>query len=156
MRGSILENFAGDLEYNPRRAAIYFALAIASFSFWFFAAPKSKPTTTPIVFGLGSLTLLLKGIFLVRKSSEGLALTQYEMDKLSSTSQHGKLQQLPELAAQIVQDFGAGPLLLWPVLNMAKDVDASWTDPPRWPIILSGGVLFGLGWLIRSLTRTGP
>jgi hypothetical protein len=104
----------------------------------------------------GSLTLLLKGIFLLRKSSEGLGLTQQEFDALSSPAKRKELPQLPVQAAQIVQDFGAGSLLLWPLLSMGRDVDASWTDPPRLPIILSGAVLFGLGWLVRRLTKINP
>ena len=155
-RQSILDEFAGDLEYHPRRAAVYFVLAAAAFSFWFFSPPENKFTTTPIVFGLGSLTLLLKGVFLLRKSSEGLGLTQQEFDALSSAVNRKKLPQLPEQAAQIVQDFGAGSLLLWPLLNVGRDVDASRSDPPRLPIILCGAVLFGLGWLIRRLTKVKP
>ncbi len=136
LRSSVFEQLAGDMEYHPRRAIIYLALAGAAFSFWFFSTSESKFTLTPIVFGLGSVTLLLKGVFLLRKSSEGLGLTQQELDALSSAGKQKALPQLPEQAAQVVQDFGAGSMLLWPLLNAGKDLDASWTDPPRAPVFL--------------------
>jgi hypothetical protein len=153
LRESVLEEFAGDLEYNPRRAAIYFALAAAAFSFWYFTPAENKFTSTPIIFALGSLTLLLKAIFLCRRSSEGLGLSQHEIEALSSAAGRKALPQIPAQAAQVVQDFGAGSLLFWVLLPLGKDVDASWTYPPVLPVVLSGGILFGLGWLIRRLTR---
>lgn len=153
LRASILDEFAGDLEYHPRRAMVYFALAVAAFSFWYFAPQEIKFTALPIVFGFGSLTLLLKGIFLLRKSSEGLGLTQEEFDALSSLEGRKALPQISEQVAQILQDFGAGSILLWPMLNRGKDIDATWSDPPRVPVFVCGAVLFGLGWAIRRLTR---
>jgi hypothetical protein len=153
LRGSILEEFAGDLEYHPRRAVIYFFLAASAFAFWYFAPPERKFTATPIVFALGSITLLLKGIFLVRKSSEGLGMTQSDFDELESGANKKSLGEIPGQVAQIVQDFGAGSVLLWPLLNSAKDVDASWVDPPLLRVIAIGGGMFVAGWLIRRLTR---
>jgi hypothetical protein len=153
LRESIFEEFAGDLEYNPRRAAIYFALAAAAFSFWYFTPADNKFTTTPLVFALGSLTLLLKAVFLCRKSSEGLGLTQDDVEALSSRAGGKVLPQIPEQASQVVQDFGAGSLLLWSLLLGAKDVNASWSNPPLLPVVLCGATLFALGWLIRRLTR---
>ncbi len=132
---------------------MYFALAIAAFCFWFFSSQEGKFTAIPIVFGLGSLALLLKGVFLLRKSSEGLGLTQQQFEGLSSPEGRKALPQLPEQAAQILQDFGAGSILLWPMLNRGKDIDATWSDPPRVPVFVCGAVLFGLGWAIRRLTR---
>jgi len=154
-REMVFDEFAGDLEYHPRRAVIYFALAAAAFSFWFFSSPENKSTITPIVLGLGSLTLslALKGVFPLRKSSEGLGLARHELDALSRPTKCKKLSELPEQAAQIVQDFGAGSMLLWPLLRLGRDLDAAWSDLPRWPIVLCGAALFGLGWLIRHLTR---
>lgn len=152
-REFFLENFAGDLEYHPRRAALYLALALASLCFWIFSATQVKFSTIPLVFGLGSLTLLLKGIFLLRKSSEGLGLTQWEVAELSDPSKRKRLPSVPHQAAQIVQDFGAGSLLLWPLLNLGKDIDHSWINPPILPVFLTGAVLFFLGWLIRRLTE---
>jgi hypothetical protein len=153
---SLLENLAGDLEYHPRRAVLYLFLGAAALSFWVFSPPETKFTTTPLVFALGSLTLFLKGIFLLRKSSEGIGLTQSDLDALSSSSQAKKLPEIPAQAAQIVQDFGAGSLLLWPLLNIGRDIDQSWTDPPRVSVFIAGAVFFGLGWLIRRLTSHRP
>jgi len=156
LREFFLGNFAGDLEYHPRRAVIYVMLAVAGLCFWIFSAPEIKFTTIPLVFGLGSLSLLLKGIFLLRKSSEGLGLTSSELAALSDASNRRNLPSLPNQAAQIVQDFGVGPLLLWPLLNAGKDIDHSWINPPRAPVFLTGVVLFSLGWLIRRLTSAPP
>ena len=155
-RESIMEEFAGDLEYHPRRAAVYFVLSAAAFSFWYFTPPDNKFTTTPLVFALGSLTLFLKAIFLMRKSSEGLALTQHEIDALSSPANRKALPQLPEQSAQVVQDFGAGSILLWGLLLEGRNFDASWANPPVLQVVLSGAVLFALGWLVRHLTKPKP
>src|SRR5467141_4509691 len=155
-REFFLENFAGDLEYHPRRAVLYLILAVAALCFWIFSAPEIKFTTIPLVFGLGSLSLLLKGIFLLRKSSEGLGLTSSELADLSDASNRKSLPSLPNQAAQIVQDFGVGSLLLWPLLNVGQDIDHSWSNPPRVPVFLSGAILFFLGWFIRRLTSTPP
>ncbi len=151
LRSRIFEEFAGDLEYHPRRAVLYFTLAAASLSFFYFTPPERRFTYTPIVFALGSITLLLKGVFLLRRSSEGIGMVQSDFDAMQSTKK--SLPSLPEQAAQILQDFGAGSLLGWPLLHSAKDFDASWTDPPIFRVFLSGAVLFALGWLTRHLTR---
>jgi hypothetical protein len=154
LREFFLENFAGDLEYHPRRGVLYLGLAVAALCFWILSAPEAKFSAIPLVFGLGSLTLLLKGVFLLRKSSEGLGLTSTELDELSDASNRKSLPSLPNQAAQVVQDFGVGPLLLWPLLNVGKDIDHTWINPPRVPVFLTGALLFALGWLIRRLTST--
>ena len=156
LREIFFENLAGDLEYHPRRAVLYLGLAAAALCFWIFSPSETKFSTTPLVFGLGSLTLFLKGVFLFRKSSEGLGLTQSELDDLSNSSNRKNLPSLPNQAAQIVQDFGAGSLLLWPFLNVGKDIDQSWVNPPLVSVFLTGAVFFSLGWLIRRLTSTAP
>jgi hypothetical protein len=156
LREFFLENFAGDLEYHPRRAVLYLGLAVAAVCFWIFSAPEVKFSTFPLVFGLGSLTLLLKGIFLLRESSEGLGLTSSELDEISDPSRRKNLPSLPNQAAQIVQDFGVGPLLLWPFLNAGKDIDDTWINPPLVSVFLTGAVIFSLGWLIRRLTSVPP
>jgi hypothetical protein len=153
LREYLFENFAGDLEYHPRRGILY-GLAGAALCFWIFSPLDTKFSTTPLVFVFGSLSLLLKGIFLLRKSSEGLGLTVSELAELSDPSNRKSLPSIPNQAAQIVQDFGAGPLLLWPLLNVGKDIDQSWANPPRGSAFLSGAILFILGWLIRRLTST--
>jgi hypothetical protein len=152
IRESLLENFAGDLEHHPRRAAVYLFLAAAAFAFWFFSPPEKKFTTMPLVFALGSVALTLKGVFLLRKSSEGFGTTMTDADSLSRPQRRKELPDVPTQAAQIVQDFGAGPLLLWPMLNLASEFDHSWTEPLLSPIFYSGAILFGLGWLIRRFT----
>ena len=156
LREFFLENFAGDLEYHPRRAVLYLGLALAALCFWIFSPPEAKFSTVPIVFVLGSLMLFLKGIFLFRKSSEGLGLTQSELDDLTHPSNRKRLPSIPNQAAQIVQDFGAGSLLLWPLLNIGKDIDHTWVNPPSVPVFLIGAVLFFLGWFIRRLTSAPP
>jgi hypothetical protein len=156
LREFFLENFAGDLEYHPRRAVLYLGLAVAAQCFWIFSSPEGKFRALPLVFVLGSLTLLLKGIFLLRKSSEGLGLTPAELADLSDPSNRKSLPSVPNQAAQIVQDFGAGSLLLWPLLNVGQDIDHSWSNPPRVSVILTGAILFFVGWLVRRLTSTSP
>jgi hypothetical protein len=153
-REFFLENFAGDLEYHPRRAVLYLSLASAALCFWVFSPSEKKFTAIPLVFALGSLTLLLKGILLLRKSSEGLGLSEQELANLSGPTNRKRLPSIATQAAQIVQDFGTGAFLLWPLLDVGKDVDNSWTNPPRFPIFLSGAILFFLGWLIRRRTSS--
>jgi hypothetical protein len=131
-------------------------LAVAALCFWIFSPRAAKFSTLPLVFVLGSVTLLLKGIFLLRKSSEGLGLTTSELADLSDPSNRKSLPSVPNQAAQIVQDFGAGSLLLWPLLNVGQDIDHSWSNPPRVHVFLTGAILFFLGWLVRRLTSTPP
>ncbi len=153
IREFFLENFAGDLEYHPRRAAIYLLLSVGAVGNWILSTPESKFTTVPLVFVLGSLTLLGKGIYLLRPSSEGIGLTPWELAELATSVKQKKLASVPAQAAQILQDFGTGGLLLWPLLNLGKDVDQNWSNPPRLPVFLAGAFLFGLGWLIRRFTQ---
>jgi hypothetical protein len=154
IRGSILENFAGDLEYHPRRAVLYFVLGALSLCVWIFSPPEKKFLTTPLVFALGSIGLLGKGIYLLRKSSEGLGLTYQQTEALSGPSNRKNFNPFPVEAAQILQDFGAGPLLLPPLLNMGVDINSDWNQPPKLSVFLTGVILFGLGWLIRQATKS--
>ena len=154
LREFFLENLAGDLEYHPRRAAVYLSLGAAALCFWMVSPVETKFTTIPLVFALGSLTVLLKGVFFLRKSSEGLGLTQPELANLSGPSNRKSLPSVNSQAGQIVQDFGAGPLLLWPLLNVGKDIDSAWGNPPRFPVFITGAILFFLGWLVRRLTSS--
>jgi hypothetical protein len=154
LREFLLENIAGDLEYHPRRALLYLSLATAAICYWFFSPSERKFAATPLVFALGSLTLLLKGTFLLRRSSEGLGLSEQELTNLSDAANRKRLPSIPTQAAQIIQDFGTGALLLWPLLNIGKDIDNSWINPPRFPVFITGAILFLLGWLIRRLTSS--
>lgn len=149
---SVLDNFAGDLEYHPRRAAIYLTLATLSFCTWILSPVEAKFTTVPLVFALGSLTLFLKGAYLLRRSSEGLGLSEQDLKGLSRSSNHKPLPSLPAQVAQVVQDFGAGSLFLCPLLNLGKDINSDWTNPPQASVFWTGAVLFALGWVIRRLT----
>lgn len=151
LRESIVENFAGDLEYHPRRGVLYIVLAGAAFCFFYLSPGETRFTTIPLSFCLGSIALLLKGIFLCRKSSEGLGLSAEELSRLSTRK---KLPSIPGQVAQVVQDFGAGSLLLWPLLEAGKDFDASWTSPPRLRVFLLGAALSFSGWIIRRLTES--
>jgi hypothetical protein len=125
IREFFLENLAGDLEYHPRRAVVYLFLGIAAACTWIFWPYELRFTPVPLVFALGSLTLFVKGIFLLRKSSEGLGVSH---QALSGGSAAGSRKELPAVRtqiAQVIQDFGTGPLLLWPLLNVGKDIDHS-------------------------------
>ena len=148
----LLENFAGDLEYHPRRAALYLGLGVAAACFWVFSSPETRFTAIPLVFALGSLTLVIKGVFLVRKSSEGVGLSEQEVSELSNRSNRKDLPSLPYQVAQIVQDFGAGGMLLWPLLRYGKGLDNSWDNAPSFKVFVSGAILVVLGWLVRHLT----
>ena len=154
IRGFLLENFAGDLEYHPRRAMVYFCLAAGAGTVWIFSSPESKFTTMPLVLALGGLALFGKGVFLFRKSSEGLGLSfsYHQRAAVSQAAERKELPPLPAQAAQVLQDFGIGGLLLWPLLSLGPSFNYTWTNPPRGPVVLVGGALFGLGWLIRQAT----
>jgi hypothetical protein len=152
IREFLLENFAGDLEYHPRRGLVYLVLAIGAVCVWIFSPYEKKFEALALTFALGSLTLLLKGIFLFRKSSEGLGLSDRQLADLSGPASPKSFPSIPSQAAQVVQDFGSGAFSLWPLLNMAKDIDPVWSNPPRLQLFLSGAVLFFLGWVIRRFT----
>ena len=154
LREIFVENFAGDLEYHPRRAGIYLALAVAAFCFWIFSPSNAQFTAVPLVFALGSFALLIKGIFLLRKSSEGLGLSDQELAALSDRSNRKSLPSITQQVSQVVQDFGTGSFLLWPILNVGKDIDKSWSDPPLFRIFLVGAILFFLGWAVRRVTSS--
>jgi len=154
LREIFVENFAGDLEYHPRRAVVYSILAVSAFCFWFLSPSEAQFTTVPLVFTLGSLALLLKGIFLLRKSSEGLGLSDQELTKLSDPSNRKSLPSIVGQASQVVQDFGAGPFLLWRLLKVGKDIDKSWSDPPLFRVFLTGAILFMVGWALRRMTSS--
>jgi hypothetical protein len=153
LREFFLENFAGDLEYHPRRGAIYLILAVGSGCFWIFSPAASKFTPVPLIFALGSLTLLGKGIYLLRPSSEGIGLSHTELVELGTSAKHKKLPSIPAQAAQVVQDFGTGGLLLWPLLNLGKDFDQTWNSHPQLPVFAAGAFFVGLGWAVRRFTQ---
>jgi hypothetical protein len=154
LREIFVENFAGDLEYHPRRAVVYLILAVVAFCFWTLSPYEVQFTTIPLVFALGSLALLIKGIFLLRKSSEGLGLSDQELARLSDSSNRKGFPSVPEQVSQVVQDFGTGSFLLWPLLNIGKDIDKSWSNPPLVRVFLIGALLFLLGWALRRIASS--
>jgi hypothetical protein len=87
----------------------------------------------------------------MRKSSEGLALSDQELAKLSDPSNRKRLPSLTTQISQIIQDFGAGSFILWPLLKMGKGIDKSWSDPPLFRVFLIGAILFVLGWAVRRV-----
>lgn len=108
-------------------------------------------TTVPLVFALGGLALSIKGIFLLRKSSEGLGLSDRELARLSDPANRKGLPSLTAQVSQVIQDFGAGSFLLWPLLRMGEDIDKSWSDPPLFRVFFTGAVLFVFGWAVRRV-----
>jgi len=154
IREFFLENFAGDLEYHPRRAVLYLVLGGIALCSWIFSGHESRFTVIPLIVLLGSLTLLFKGILLLRKSSEGLGLSLQEIADLSNPSNRKSLPSIATQVAQTVQDFGTGSFLLWPLLNLGKDFDQSWSNPPLFHVFLSGAILFFSGWIIRWATSS--
>jgi hypothetical protein len=152
LREFFLETFAGDLEYHPRRAMLYLGLGAVFICLWIFSPFNTKFTTIPLIFFLGGLPLLVKSIFLARKSSEGLGLTQTEVSNLGNPINRKTLPSISSQAAQIFQDFGVGPLLLWPLVNFLKEIENSASNPALLPVFCAGGVIFVLGWIIRRLT----
>ncbi len=149
IRDTFVENLAGDLEYHPRRGLVYMFLGLACACTWIFSSYGVKFSAVPLIFALGSLTLLAKAIFLFRRSSEGLGLSDQELAELSDSSHRKNARPFLAQAAQVIQDFGTGSLLLWPLLNLGKDFDQAWNDPPQLTVFLSGAGLFFVGWLIR-------
>jgi hypothetical protein len=154
VREFFFENFAGDIEYHPRRAVLYLSLASAALCFWAVSPSEKKFTAIPLVFALGVLPFYSKAYSFCAKSSEGLGLSKQELANLSGPTNRKRLPSIATQAAQIVQDFGTGAFLLWPLLNVGGDIDSSWSDPPRLRVFLAGAVTFSLGWFIRRLTSS--
>ena len=162
IREWLLEEVAGDLEYNPRRAAIYVSIGALAIAAWAFARASDKYGVTPLVFGLGGLALIVKGVFMFRKESAGLGMSErplMELSKPSNAAVYVELgpeapqKQFPEHAAQFVKDFAAGPLLFWPLIRFGATLDGPNPRMGEFPIFLTGAVLYSLGWLLRRLTQ---
>jgi uncharacterized membrane protein YfcA len=148
LRDQVLDELGGDLEYHPRRGFVYSLLAAGSFAAAFYLPAHPAVRLT---FVLGGLALLLKGYLLFRKTSEGLALTQRELDELSETRR--PLPPVAFLAARVAQDFGAGVVLATPFLQYVRSKDPRWNIPGLFPVFGSGAILFALGWLVRYIVR---
>ncbi len=148
LRERILDDFTGDFEYHPRRGAVYLCIGIAALSVWLLSSPASRTATIPLVFGAGSLALLLKGIYMFRKSSEGIALTLEEMERLSESANHKSLPSIPSLAARIIQDFGTGSLVMGIVLSTLNR-SARTAPLPGFQVSVIGLIVFFAAWLLR-------
>lgn len=151
-RAELLENLAGDLEYHPRKAVLYFACAIGVGLLWLYSPSGGRFDSFRDGFALGGITLAIKGIFLMRKRSEGIGLTEQELNEVSETARHKPLKIADE-AGQILQVFGAGPLLLWFLLRVTQDVDASSKNPPIGRVVAIGAAIYFAGWLMRWAGR---
>ena len=158
-RERIFDNLVGDLEYQPRRALLYVTLSALALAVWIFAPHGHKFDVVPIVFGAGGVALLLKGTFLLRKTSDGLAgsrplldIGKQEVSQPYEVPARKTFPSVPALIAQLTQDFGAGAFLLGPLLHAANDVTDYSNNLPSFQVFLSGAGLFAFGWLIRRLT----
>ncbi len=76
-----------------------------------------------------------------------------EVEALKAAVKRKDMTSIPTQAAQMVQDFGTGCLLFWPLLNMGRDIDHAWSAPPRSQVFIVGSCLFGIGWMIRRFTQ---
>ena len=84
--------------------------------YWVFSPSETRFTVIPLVFALGRLTPLDKGVFLLRKSSEGLGLSEQELAKLSNPAVRKTLPplltkplKLFRISAQVPYSFGHFP-----------------------------------------------
>ncbi len=148
----LLENFAGDLEYHPKRGYWYLGVGVLSIAPWFLVSSDSPFAILPSVFALGGLGLFGKAIYLFRKSSEGIGLTLQEEVALEETAKGKRMRDFPLEVAQMVQDFGTGVLLLVPVLVFSRDVDRV-ANLPKLAMMLIGACMFAVGWFARWLIR---
>jgi hypothetical protein len=67
----VFENLIGDMDFDPKRGGLYLSLGAAALCVWGFAPPNARFSPVPMVFGAGSLTLILKGVFLLQNKSLG-------------------------------------------------------------------------------------
>ena len=155
-RVSVFENLIGDLEYHPKRAVVYLVLGVAALCVWIFAPSETKSTVFPIVFAVGGLALFLKGTFLLRRTSDGLGNSRYGLGvskqadaELPGPSIPKTFPSIPAVAAQIIQDFGAGAILVGPLLHIGNSINDSRDTLPSLPVFITGATLFLIGWVIR-------
>lgn len=153
LRERVWEEFAADLEYHPKRALLYVGLSVAAFAVWFWYPSGDREAVVPLIAVLGGIALVLKGVFLFRRSSEGLALTHQELEELSHPANRKSLPPIPILAAQIVQDFGVGALVLAPILHSLRHANQSRQFPTA-QVFFAGAVFVATGWSIRHLVRS--
>jgi hypothetical protein len=153
-RHALFENLIGDLEYHPKRALIYVACGLAAVGTAIFARFASQGTLLAYLFGSGGFTLLLKSVFLLRRTSDGLGVSAVTMGLFGEDGvrRNATVKALPRpalLTGQILQDFGAGAVLLATFLHFGRDVNHPWSNAPRHSLLAAGAVLFGIGWFVR-------
>ena len=165
-RERIFDDFAGEVEYHPKRGLIYLALGTTALLVGLYY-PQNSYQTIPLIFGLGSVPLLIKTVFFFRRSSEGLGLSARELEQVSSAAKQKKLPPAITLIAQVIQDFGTGPCLigfsLYEVVSRLTHPDPDYTalllygrdtEPAMWtsPLVQAaavGVILIGVAWLAR-------
>lgn len=135
----LLKHIIGDVCYDPKRAALYLGLGAAALGFWIFSPPAAKRELLPVVSAFGSVALLWKGVFLLRKPS---ALRKKSLKP--AIPQSGA-----SIAGQLIQDFGSSAILLGLAMHVVKDVVDSWADLPGVSAAFTGAGLLVAGWLVR-------
>ena len=81
----------GGLGISPSASSLVFRSRCSLFAFGFSHPPNVQFATIPLVFALGALALLIKGIVLMRKSSEALGLSDQELAELSNPANRKRL-----------------------------------------------------------------
>jgi hypothetical protein len=154
-RNEVLENLAGDLYYNPRRATIYCVIGLISVACCVFLRNNPELSFGPYVIGFGGVAVTVKGLLMFRKHTAGFGVTETSIHNPDVHQQVFKptVFGLPHLVAQFVQDFGAGSVLLGPLLKVFSDDNDRAHHAPIIQIFLTGIVLFVLGWGVRHFTQ---
>ena len=145
LRDIFVENFAGDLEYHPRRAFLYFSLAVAAFCFWIFSPSNVQFTTVPLVFALGGLAL---------QSSEGLGLSDQELAELSNPANRKRLPSIAAQASQIVQ-ASARARFFFGLFSISAGTSTNHGVTLRYSEYFSSArFFFPIGWAVRRAFST--
>jgi hypothetical protein len=152
LRERFLDEVIGDVEHHPKRGLVYLALGTGALSFWAFGPADDRLAVVPLVFASGGAILVLKGMFLFRKSSEGLAPLPSRIDvvAVAAPPTPKTLPPIPALSAQAVQDFGAGGVLIAPILHFLNESNQT-GEFPALALFLTGAALFLAGWCFRRL-----
>ncbi len=160
IRQYLIEEFAGDLEYNPGRRMRYLLAGLTVQVAWAADSLTSVPEQLTFLipfFALGGLGLLTKGIMLLRKSSSGWGTSATAL--LAKDQATTGIKNIPLAGSgsgislanmgQWLHDFSVGPLLLtYPVASAFPRM-----LPYLWRTLVTGLVLFFAG---AALRRTYP
>ena len=150
-REEVIEYFSEDLEFNPRRAATYLLVGSVLIAYYFSVPHEMLYRPTFIVVLLGAAALCIKGIFLLRRSSEGLGLDYgYEEKKKLAIKPP---RPLAEQSATMLRDFASGPLLLCWFLELGRQFRPELENPPLGTVFLVGALLLGLSYVVKRLTQ---